>query len=217
MPFQNRAQAGELLARHLVERKVWRKDTLVLALPRGGVPVAAPVARALQAPLDVFLVRKLGLPGREEYAMGAIASGGVRVLNEEVIRDLHIPPSTIETVAARELVELKRRDRLYRGSRPFPRIANRTVIVVDDGLATGATMKAAVSALKLMSPARVEVAVPVAPQDTCEELARIADEVHAVVRPYPFHGVGLWYADFDQTTDAEVIRLLEDARLRTAA
>lgn len=217
MPFQDRAQAGELLARHLVERKVWRSDTLVLALPRGGVPVAAPVARALHAPLDVFLVRKLGLPGREEFAMGAIASGGVRVLNEEVIRDLRIPPAAIEASTARELLELKRRDRLYRGSRPYPRIANRTVVVVDDGLATGATMKAAVSALKLLSPARIEVAVPVAPQEACEELARIADEVHALVRPHPFHGVGLWYASFDQTGDGEVIRLLEDARLRNAA
>lgn len=217
MPFQDRNHAGELLARHLVDRGVGRKDAVVLALPRGGVPVAAPVARALHAPLDVFLVRKLGIPGHEEYAMGAIASGRIRVLNEEVIRDLRIPPAVIEQVAARELTELERRDRLYRGSRPYPRVKDRTVIVVDDGLATGATMKAAVSALRSLAPARIVVAVPVAPRDTCDELAAIADEVQCVVQPYPFHGVGMWYDDFGQTTDDEVIRLLAAARLPSAA
>ncbi len=204
--FRDRREAGRLLAGKLTAYAN-RPDVLVLALPRGGVPVAHQVARALQAPLDVFLVRKLGVPGHEELAMGALATDGVRVLNQEVVRALHIPESVIDEVAAEELEELKRRERLYRGGRPPHDLRGRTVILVDDGLATGATMRAAVQALR-QQPARIVVAVPTASPDTCEALRAEADEVICAMTPEPFIAVGHWYDDFSQTTDEEVRRLL---------
>jgi predicted phosphoribosyltransferase len=184
----------------------------VLALPRGGVPVAYEVAAALHAPLDVFLVRKLGVPGHEEYAMGAIASGGVRVLNEEVVQGLGIPRFRIEAAAAREEQELARRERAYRGDRPPPEVRGRTVILVDDGLATGASMRAAVMALRRLQPARIVVAVPTAAPETCEQMRGLADEVVCATTPEPFRAVGLWYEDFPQTSDEEVGALLAQAR-----
>src|SRR3981189_2671847 len=182
MYFRDRREAGRQLSQHLAAYAN-RPDVLVLALPRGGVPVAFEVARALHAPLDVFLVRKLGLPGREELAMGAIASGGVRVLNEDVVRALRIPENVIDAVAATEQQELERRERLYRGDRPPPYVRGRTVILVDDGLATGAAMLAAIKALRKMQPARIVVAVPVASRDTCEALGSEADDVVCAVTP----------------------------------
>jgi putative phosphoribosyl transferase len=210
-PFRDRVDAGKALAEHL-GKYAGRPDVIVLALPRGGVPVAYEVAKALGAPLDVFIVRKLGVPGHEEYAMGAVASGGVRVLNEDVVRGLGLSDAAIARVVARELAELHRREQLYRGDRPEPDLKGRTVILVDDGLATGSTMKAAVKALAARAPARIVVAVPIAAADTCEALAREVDEVVCAVTPEPFHAVGLWYDDFRQTTDAEVHDLLERGR-----
>jgi putative phosphoribosyl transferase len=207
MRFRNRSEAGRLLARTLHRYKD-RPDVLVLALPRGGVPVAYEVATALNVPLDVFIVRKLGVPGHEELAMGAIASGGIRTLNESVIQQLDIPPKAIEAMAAREAEELRRREQLYRGDKPSPTISRRTVILVDDGLATGSTMKAAIAALRRQNPAKIIVAVPTAPADTCDELQREADEVICAVTPEPFYAVGLWYENFAQTTDAEVMELI---------
>jgi predicted phosphoribosyltransferase len=185
-----------------------RPDVLVLALPRGGVPVGYEVARALGAPLDVFLVRKLGVPRYEELAMGAVATGGVRVLNDEIVRGLGISEHEIDAAAARELPELARRERLYRGDRPPPGVASRTVILVDDGLATGATMRAAVQALRQQHPARIVVAVPTASPDTSEALRAEADDVICAMTPEPFFAVGHWYEDFTQTTDDEVRELL---------
>jgi len=205
--FRDRHDAGRLLAAKL-GTYANRPDVIVLALPRGGVPVAAEVARALGAPLDVFLVRKLGIPGHEELAMGAIATGGVRVLNDDVVRALHIPDRVIDAVAEQEARELARRERLYRGGRPPLDVRGRTVILVDDGLATGATMLAAVQALRQQRPARMVVAVPIAPPETCEELRAEVDDVICAVTPEPFHAVGLWYEDFSQTTDEEVRDLL---------
>jgi predicted phosphoribosyltransferase len=210
MRFRNRSEAGRVLAQTLEPYKN-RADVLVLALPRGGVPVAYEVASALNAPLDVFIVRKLGVPGHEELAMGAIASGGIRALNSSVIEQLNIPESVIDAVAAREGEELQRRERLYRDGRPSPAIANQIVILVDDGLATGSTMKAAVAALRRLSPAKIVVAVPTAPSETCQELKRQADEVICAVTPEPFFAVGQWYDDFAQTTDAEVTELIQRA------
>jgi predicted phosphoribosyltransferase len=189
---------------------------LVLALPRGGVPVAYEVARALGAALDVFLVRKLGVPGNEELAMGAVATGGVRVLNDPVVRQLGIPGHLIDAVAAEQQQELARRERLYRDGRPPPDTRGRAVILVDDGLATGATMRAAVKALRRSGPARIVVAVPTAPPDTCEELRREADEVVCGIAPEPFLAVGQWYEDFPQTSDDEVRDLLARARSEEA-
>ncbi|HUO51792.1 MAG TPA: phosphoribosyltransferase [Gemmatimonadaceae bacterium] len=206
-PFADRVEAGRALAAELAG---WagRDDVIVLALPRGGVPVAAEVAQALGAPLDVFLVRKLGVPGHEELAMGAIASGGEPLLNEETVRALGITPEQVARVVAAERAELARREREYRGARPAPELRGRTVILVDDGLATGSTMHAAALAVRRAEPARIIVAVPVASEDACELLRDAADEVVAVATPEPFYAVGAWYADFTQTTDAEVRALL---------
>jgi len=205
--FRDRREAGRLLAARL-SAYANRPDVVVLALPRGGVPVAAEVARALGAPLDVFVVRKLGVPGHEEFAFGAIATGGVRVLNEDVVRALQIPDRVIDAVAAREQEELARRERVYRGDRPPLDVRGRTVILVDDGLATGATMHAAIQALRQQQPARIVVAVPTASPETCDELKRVVDEVVCATTPDPFYAVGLWYEDFSQTTDEEVRELL---------
>jgi putative phosphoribosyl transferase len=180
-------------------------------LPRGGVPVGFEVARELHVPLDIFTVRKLGTPGQEELAMGAIAPGGVREINRDVVEALMISHETIERVARRELVELERRERAYRGTRPRPEIRDKIVIVVDDGLATGASMRAAVHALRQMSPGKIIVAVPVGAVDTCRELAKLADEIICLNKPEPFYGVGGWYEDFSQTSDDEVRELLEQA------
>ena len=183
----------------------------MLALPRGGVPVAFEVARALEAPLDIFVVRKLGVPGHEELAMGAIASGGTWVLNKDVIESLNPPFRVIQAVAARERLELERRERAYRGNRPPLEVRGRTVILVDDGLATGSTMRAAVAALKRLGPARLIVAVPTAAPSTCAELGQEGDECICVMTPEPFRAVGVWYEDFSQTTDDQVRDLLERA------
>ena len=211
MIYRNRSEAGKYLAAQLVHYAD-RDDVLVLALPRGGVPVAFEVAQALGAPLDVFLVRKLGVPGHEELAMGAIATGGVRVLNDDVVEYLLIPDSVIDSVAADELRELKRRERAYRGSRPEPDVRGKTVILVDDGLATGSTMRAAAAALRQQNPARIVVAVPVSAPDTCDEYRMGVDEIICAALPQRFLGVGRWYQDFSQTTDEEVRTLLEQAR-----
>lgn len=208
--FVDRNEAGKLLAAKLT-RYAGRQDTIILALPRGGVPVAFEIARALSAPLDVFLVRKLGLPGQEELAMGAIATGGVRVLNRDVVAHLNVPQRTIDTVTRQEQQELERRERLYRGDRPAPEFRGVTVILVDDGLATGSTMRAAIAALKKSEPGRIVVAVPVAPPSAVEELEREVDEVLCLFTPEPFDGVGRWYQDFSQTTDQEVRTLLDEA------
>jgi predicted phosphoribosyltransferase len=205
--YRDRVEAGRALARRL-GAYAGRDDVLVLGLPRGGVPVAAEVARALGAPLDVFLVRKLGVPGREELAMGAIASGGVRLLNAEVVRGLRIAPDTIDRVAAAERAELERREAAYRDGRPAPEPSGKTVILIDDGLATGASMRAAVMALRKLGPARIVVAVPVAAESTCADLEAEVDEVVCGLTPEPFHAVGCWYEDFSQTTDEEVRALL---------
>lgn len=206
--FRDRTEAGRLLAARL-EQYVGKPDVMVLALPRGGVPVAYEVARALPAPMDVFIVRKLGVPGQEELAMGAVATGGVRVLNDQVVKGLGIPEYMIDAVVKWETEELKRRERLYRGDRPPPDVRGKTVILVDDGLATGSTMLAAARALRQQGPARVVVAVPVAAPDTCELLKADVDEVVCAATPEPFYAVGLWYRDFSQTTDEEVRELLE--------
>ena len=207
MLFRDRLDAGRQLAERLTEYAD-RPDVCVLALPRGGVPVAFEVARALHAPLDLFLVRKLGLPGHEELAMGAIASGGVRVLNEDLVRTLRVPQEDIDAVAAAEQRELERREHEYRDDRPAPDVRGRTVILVDDGLATGSTMRAAVAALRRQLPARIVVAVPVGAAETCADFSGEADEVVCARTPAPFHAVGLWYGDFAQTSDEEVRDLL---------
>ena len=211
MLFANRREAGRILA-SLLMKYADRDDVLVLALPRGGVPVGFEVAQALRAPLDVFIVRKLGVPGHDELAMGAIATGGVRVLNDDVVISLELEPEVIDAVAAREEKELARRERLYRGARPAPDVQGRTVILVDDGLATGSTMRAAVAALRKQRPARIVVAVPVAAPETCEEFTTEVDEVVCAATPRMFNGVGRWYEDFSQTTDEEVHELLAQAR-----
>jgi putative phosphoribosyl transferase len=208
MLFRDRTEAGQLLAAQL-RAYADRPDVLALGLPRGGVPVAYEVAQALHAPLDVFVVRKLGLPGQEELAVGAIASGGARVLNDEVVRALEIPDEVIDSLAAQEQAELERRERVYRGDRPRPDVRGRVVILVDDGLATGSTMRAAIAALRRQEPAKIVVAVPVAAAETCEELGAIADEIVCLQTPEPFYAVGLWYHDFGQTSDEEVRELLD--------
>jgi putative phosphoribosyl transferase len=206
--FRDRIEAGQVLAQRLAAY-AHRPDVLVLALPRGGVPVAYEVARGLDVPLDVFLVRKLGLPGHEEFAIGAIASGGIRILNEDAVRAFGITKAEIEAITAEEQVELERRERRYRGTRPPPGVTGKTVILVDDGLATGATMRAAVAALRAQRPARIVVAVPTAAPETCAELAEEVDEIVCAMTPEPFYAVGLWYENFEQITDDEVRALLE--------
>lgn len=208
MRFQDRFSAGRELAKYLAPYR-HRPDVLVLALPRGGVPVAFEVAKALEAPLDVFLVRKLGVPGHEELAMGAIASGGVRTLNRDVIGPLRIPKHVVEYVAQNELAEIERQQLAYRHGRIEPRIDEQIVILVDDGLATGATMHAAVQALRERRPKRIVVAVPVGAAESCAELRRVADEVVCPVCPRQFVSVGCWYDDFGQTQDDTVTKLLE--------
>lgn len=210
MLFRDRTEAGRALARRLTAYAD-RSDVIVLALPRGGVPVAFEVAKALKAPLDIFVVRKLGVPGHEELAMGAIASGGVRVINDDVMNHLGLPGAVIDAVAAKEEKELARRERAYRGVRPAPDVRGRTVILVDDGLATGSTMRAAAAALRKQQPARIIVAVPVAASQTYEEFKTEVDEIVCGETPEPFMGVGRWYHDFSQTSDEEVHRLLEQA------
>lgn len=205
--FHDRADAGRQLAEQLREY-AGHQDVVVLGLPRGGVPVAYEVASRLEVPLDVFLVRKLGVPGHTELAMGAIAPGGVQVLNHDLIDELAIPPASVGAVAASERRELERRDRIFRGGRALPELKRKTVILVDDGLATGATMEAAVTALRLIGPAQIVVAVPVGARETCERLARVADRVVCLATPTPFSAVGQWYEDFSQTTDEEVKQLL---------
>jgi erythromycin esterase-like protein/predicted phosphoribosyltransferase len=214
--FRDRAEAGRLLAEEL-RGYAGRDDVVVLGLPRGGVPVAFEVARALGAPLDVFLVRKLGVPGREELAFGAIASGGTRVLHRQVVESLDIPSEWVEAIDAKERRELERRERAYRGERPPPDLAGKTVILVDDGLATGSTMLAAVHAIRADDPARVVVAVPVADPEVCEGVRVVADEAVCLSTPRPLRAVGLWYEDFSQTTDDEVRDLLARARRPQAA
>jgi predicted phosphoribosyltransferase len=205
--FRDRTDAGRQLAARL-KRYANRRDVLVLALPRGGVPVAYEAAKELKAPLDVFLVRKLGVPGYEELAMGAIASGGVRVLNKDIIDYLRIPDEVIDAVAAREQQELERRERAYRDDHPPPDVKDRVVILIDDGLATGSTMRAAAASLRLQKPRRIVVAVPVSSPETCDEFRSEVDEIVCAFTPEHFQGVGLWYEDFSQTSDEEVRQLL---------
>jgi putative phosphoribosyl transferase len=214
-PFRDRNQGGRVLAQKLSHYRD-HSDAVVLALPRGGVPVGYQVARALNAPLDVFIVRKLGVPGHEEYAMGAIASGGITVMNPDAAR-VPIPQSAIDEIVNREQHELQRRERLYRGNRAPIDIAARIAIVVDDGLATGSSMHAAVAAIRKKNPARLVVAVPVAAPEACQDFENEADEVVCALTPQPFQAVGLWYQDFDQTRDEEVQALLEAARAREAS
>jgi len=207
--FEDRREAGQ----HLAERlsRYAGEDILVLGLPRGGVPVAYEVAKKLNAPLDIFTVRKLGVPGHEEYAMGAIASGGVRVLNDEALRELGITAAEIEDAIEEEQEELERRETLYRRDRPAPALEGRTVLLVDDGMATGASMTAALKALRQHNPARVIVAVPAASRTVCEQLEALVDEVVCGITPEPFMAVGVWYEQFEQTTDQEVQELLDRA------
>jgi putative phosphoribosyl transferase len=206
--YRDRAEAGQMLAQCLMAQGS-EPNPLVLALPRGGVPVAFEVARALQAELDIFLVRKLGLPGHEELAIGAIASGGVRVLNRELIEELQLSEGLIDRITATEQRELERRERLYRENRPPLVVRDRTVILIDDGLATGASMMAAVRALRPQNPKRIMVAVPVAAAETCQQFRAEADDVICPATPEPFGAVGAWYHDFSQTSDNEVRKLLE--------
>jgi predicted phosphoribosyltransferase len=206
--FKDRRAAGRQLAQEL-SSYADRTDVIILALPRGGVPVGYEIALALNAPLDIFLVRKLGVPGHEELAFGAIASGDVRVLNEEIVWTFNISNAAIDAVARRELMELERRERAYRGDRPAPEVRGRTAILVDDGLATGASMRAAINGLHAKDPARIVVAVPTAARETCESFESEVDEIICAETPEPFYGVGRWYQDFSQTTDEEVRRFLE--------
>ncbi|HJU24908.1 MAG TPA: phosphoribosyltransferase [Casimicrobiaceae bacterium] len=213
--FANRREAGQYLAQRLFAYRDDR-DVVVLALPRGGVPVGFEVARALHAPLDVFVVRKLGLPGHEEFAMGAIATGDVMVMNPDVPID-NVPKPLLDTVVARERSELDRRERRYRGERPPLALAGRVAILVDDGLATGSTMLAAATAVRRQQPKKIVVAVPVAAPETCEALRRAVDEVVCAQTPRPFLAVGAWYDDFGQTTDEEVHALLDAAAVSEAS
>lgn len=206
-PFRDRVEAGQQLAEALAAYRD-RDDVIVLALPRGGVPIASEISRRLHVPFDVFVVRKLGVPGHEELAMGAIATGGMRLVNDDVVVPLGIPANVIDSVARSEQIELERREQLYRGSRAPIGLAGKTVILVDDGLATGSTMRAAVMAVRQQQPARVIVAVPVGAPQTCGVLSREADDVVCLRMPDPFVAVGLWYRDFTPTSDQEVRALL---------
>jgi predicted phosphoribosyltransferase len=207
-PFRDRREAGRLLAEKL-SAYANRPDVIVLALPRGGVPVGFEVARALNVPLDVFPVRKLGVPGHDELAMGAIAPGGIRVLNDELVRALHIPDYLVDAIVAREQQELTRREQLYRGDRPALDVRGKTVILVDDGLATGATMVAAIKALRQRQAGRIVVAVPIASPEICDQMRGYVDDIVCAVTPEPFYAVGLWYDNFSQTSDEEVRDLLK--------
>ena len=209
--FHDRIEAGRLLAA-ILGRYADCAGVLVLALPRGGVPVGFEVAKSLNAPLDIFVVRKLGLPGDEELAMGAIASGNVRVLNDEVVRSFGVSSRVVDAVAEKESIELKRRERLYRGGNAEPDATGKTILLVDDGIATGSTMRAAVAALRQQGPSRIIVAVPVAPPATCKELQTEADEVVTVIAPENFYAVGQWYEIFDQTTDGQVTELYKRSK-----
>ena len=205
--FRNRSEAGRLLAAHLSEYEN-RSDVIVLALPKGGVPVAAEVASAIAAPLDVLVVRKIGVPWNPEFAVGAIASDGMLVLDTDTMRQLGLTRDSLDQVIQAEQRELRRRERLFRRGRPFPDLADQVVVLVDDGLATGATMQAAVMALRSRAPSRVVVAVPVASRSALVMLDQVVDSVVCLAAPEPFHAVGVWYEDFDQTTDEEVLALL---------
>jgi putative phosphoribosyl transferase len=207
MRFKDRAEAGKFLAEKLLKYRD-QPDVLVLALPRGGVPVAVEVAQALHIPLDVFLVRKLGVPGHEELAMGAVATGGVRVLNQSVMQNLGVTKAELDAVTRAEQQELERRQQAYRDARPLPEIHDHTVILIDDGLATGASMRAAVLAIRQQHPARVVVGVPAAAPETCDEFRDEVDDIVCAITPYPFYGVGQWFEDFSQVTDDEVRRML---------
>lgn len=208
--FANRTEAGKMLAEAL-SAYIGRRDILILALPRGGVPVACEVAKILLAPMDLWLVRKLGVPGQEELALGALAAKNVCVLNEEVINLLSIDQAVIDRVISREQAELERRNRLYRHGRPPPDTGGKTVIIIDDGLATGATMRAAIASLRQADAARIIVAVPVGAVSTCRKIKKEADELVCLYMPEPFYGVGQWYSDFSQTSDEDVLTLLADA------
>lgn len=209
--YQNREEAGRILAQELMPFAK-QGDVIVLALPRGGVPVAFEIAKALHAPLDVFIVRKLGVPGHSELAMGAIAMGGVSVFNDDIVRSLNITEEEIDTITQKELRELERRKLIYRGDEPFPQVQDKVVILVDDGIATGATMRAAIKALRKLKADKIIVAVPVAAEDTCENIQKLADGLICPLRPQQFYAVGAWYNEFLQTEDEEVFRLLKDAR-----
>lgn len=208
MLFRDRTEAGKILARHL-SAYANHPNAMVLALPRGGVPVAFEIAQALHLPLDILIVRKLGVPGHEEFAMGAIASGGVRILDQDLIRRLSLSDAIIREIVEREQLELLRRERIYRGQRPQPDIRDRVIIIADDGLATGSSMRAAIAALRPQHPSKIVVAVPVGERMTCSELASLVDEMVCLEKPEPFSSVGLWYNDFAQVTDKEVTDLLE--------
>lgn len=210
----DRPEAGRLLADQLMQYAN-QKDVIVLALPRGGVPVAFEISKALKAPLDVFLVRKLGVPDQPELAMGAIAMGGTKVFNESIVNSLALSPSIIESVIEAETHELQRRNEVYRQNRPIPDLKNKTVILVDDGLATGATMRAAVLAIKKMYPKILIVAVPVSAYDTYLEFQKLVDQIICLYTPEPFYSIGLWYDDFNQTADEEVLMLLAEASYHT--
>lgn len=205
--YQDRHEAGKVLAEQLKDYAN-RNDVIVLALPRGGAPVAFEIAQALHVPWDVFIVRKLGVPGHEELAMGAIAMGDVIVFNDEIIKDLSISKVAIDRVIQKEQTELQRRMEAFRDNKPFPQIGKKVVILVDDGIATGATMRAAVKALRILKPSKIVIAVPVAEVNTCEKMAKLADEMVCPLRPSYFYAVGAWYYDFDQTSDEEVYELL---------
>jgi putative phosphoribosyl transferase len=210
--FRDRQDAGTILAEHLKEY-AHQSNVIVLALPRGGVPVAYEVAIALSLPLDIFIVRKLGVPGYEELAMGALAMGGTIILNEPLIHQLQLDQASINAVLESEQKELVRREHLYRGHHPFPDLLGKTIILVDDGIATGSTMLAAIKALRKYKPAFIIVAVPVAARQTCEEMSNLVDQIICPLKPINFHAVGLWYQNFSQTSDSEVIELLEKANL----
>jgi predicted phosphoribosyltransferase len=211
--YPDRYEAGKILATEL-KSYAKRSDVIVLALPRGGVPVAYEIAKTLSLPLDVFIVRKLGVPGHEELAMGAIASGGVTVFNDEVLRDLPISKSMVDQVIQSESEELNQREIKYRGKRPFPDFTNKTIILVDDGIATGATMKAAIKALRQQKPASIIVAVPVAEYSTCQEIGNLVEKIVCPLKPHDFYAVGAWYENFSQTEDQEVYQLLKQAQTK---